>query len=116
MKATTKGVLAVLGSLTIGSSLLGTIQNQKAFVEKYPDAKAKLGKCTTCHVKPLPKKEDHESNAYGKDLVTKAVIDPKANPKMYDFTKIEALDSDGDGVKNVDEIKAGTNPGDPASK
>ena len=31
-------------------------------------------------------------------------------------TKVEALDSDGDGVKNIDEIKNGTNPGDPASK
>ena len=28
----------------------------------------------------------------------------------------ESLDSDGDGVKNIDEIKAGTNPGDPKSK
>ena len=26
------------------------------------------------------------------------------------------LDSDGDGVENIDEIKAGTNPGDPKSK
>jgi hypothetical protein len=116
MKTTTKGVLALLGSLAIGSTLLGNIHNQKAFGEKYPDAKAKLGKCTTCHVKPLPKKDDHENNAYGKDLVAKAVIDPKAAIKTYDFAKIEALDSDGDGVKNIDEIKAGTNPGDPTSK
>ena len=50
------------------------------------------------------------------DLAAKAVIDPKATSKSYDFTKVEALDSDGDGVKNIDEIKAGTNPGDPASK
>ena len=50
------------------------------------------------------------------DLVAKAVIDPKAEKKSYDFAKIEALDSDGDGVKNIDEIKAGTNPGDAKSK
>jgi hypothetical protein len=116
MKSTTKSILVVLGSLAISTSLLATIQTQKAFTEKYPDAKAKLGKCTTCHVKPLPKKEDHENNAYGKDLATKAVVDAKAEKKTYDFTKVEALDSDGDGVKNIDEIKAGTNPGDPASK
>ena len=116
MRTSTKGVLALLGSLAIGSTLLGTLPNQKAFVEKYPDAKAKLGKCSTCHTKPLPKKEDHESNFYGKDLTAKAVVDPKAPAKTYDFAKIESLDSDGDGVKNVDEIKAGTNPGDPASK
>jgi len=26
------------------------------------------------------------------------------------------MDSDGDGVSNLDELKKGTNPGDPASK
>ena len=115
MKVTTKSVLVLLASISLGTTLLGTINVQKAFVEKYPDAKAKLGKCTTCHVKPLPKKEDHESNAYGKDLA-KAVVDAKAEQKSYDFAKVEGMDSDGDGVKNIDEIKAGTNPGDPNSK
>jgi hypothetical protein len=111
MKTTTKSVLGVLASLALGSSLLGNLPVQKSFVEKYPEAKAKLGKCSTCHVKPLPKKEDHEMNAYGKDLAEKGVVDAKANPKTYDFTKVEGLDSDGDGTKNVEEIKAGTNPG-----
>lgn len=111
-----KSVLLLLGTLATSTALLANVANQKAFVEKYPDAKAKLGKCSTCHTKPLPKKEDHEGNAYGKDLVAKALVDPKAAVKTYDFAKVEALDSDGDGVKNLDEIKAGTNPGDPASK
>jgi|KBSSwiStaDraftv2_1062776.scaffolds.fasta_scaffold00033_25 hypothetical protein len=111
MRRTTSTALALLGALAMSTTLLATLDNQKAFVEKYPDAKAKLGKCSTCHVKPLPKKDDHESNAYGKDLAAKAVIDPKAEKKTYDFSKVEALDSDGDGVKNIDEIKAGTNPG-----
>lgn len=115
MTKTQTSVLALLSSLAVGSSLLATIDVQKAFVAKYPEAKATLGKCTTCHVKPLPKKEDHESNAYGKDLA-KTVVDPKAEKKTYDFAKVEALDSDGDGVKNVDEIKKGTNPGDKSSK
>ena len=116
MRNTTKVVLVTLAAFGLSTSVLANLDNQKAFVAKYPDAKAKLGKCTTCHVKSLPKKEDHESNAYGKDLKEKACIDPKAEKKTYDFTKVEALDSDGDGVKNIDEIKAGTNPGDPASK
>lgn len=108
-------VALVLGSLLSSGSLLATIDNQKEFVAKYPDAKAKLGKCSTCHVKALPKKDDHDSNPYGKDLA-KHVIDPKAAKKTYDFAKVEALDSDGDGVSNLDEIKKGTNPGDPNSK
>lgn len=115
MRPTTKASLALLAAFGIGTTLLGSLADQKAFLEKYPDAKAKLGKCTTCHVKAMPKKEDHELNAYGKDLA-KTVVDPKAAKKQYDFAKVEAMDSDGDGAKNLDEIKAGTNPGDPASK
>ncbi len=115
MKKTTVAVSLLL-AFCAATTLLATLDNQKAFVAKYPDAKATLGKCSTCHVKPLPKKEDHEMNPYGKDVMTKAVVDPKAVKKTYAFEKIEALDSDGDGVKNIDEIKAGTKPGDPKSK
>ena len=110
-------VILLVATLAASSTLLATLDNQKGFLAKYPDAKDKgLGKCTTCHVKPLPKKEDHELNAYGKDLKEKAVVDAKAEKKTYDFAKIESLDSDGDGVSNIDEIKKGTNPGDPKSK
>ncbi len=115
MKKTTMAV-SVLVAVCTAATMLATLDNQKAFVAKYPDAKASLGKCSTCHVKPLPKKEDHEMNPYGKDVQTKAVVDPKAEKKTYAFEKIESLDSDGDGVKNIDEIKAGTKPGDPQSK
>jgi hypothetical protein len=115
MNSLKSSIVILLGVLGASTTVLATLDSQKAFLAKYPDAKAKLGKCTTCHVKPLPKKEDHESNAYGKDLA-KNVLDAKAEKKQYDYAKVEGLDSDGDGVKNIDEIKAGTNPGDPASK
>ena len=115
MKKTTIAVLFV-AAFCVGTTMLATLDNQKAFVAKYPDAKATLGKCSTCHVKSLPKKEDHEMNPYGKDVMTKAVVDAKAEKKEYKFEKIEGLDSDGDGVKNIVEIKAGTKPGDPTSK
>jgi len=114
MRKSTVAVSLLLTALLATGTLLATMENQKAFNEKYPDSKAKLGKCSTCHVKPLPKKDDHESNAYGKDL--KSTIDPKDAAKKLDFAKIEQKDSDGDGVKNIDEIKAGTNPGDKNSK
>ena len=115
MKKTTVAVIALV-AFCAATTLLANLDNQKAFVTTYPDAKASLGKCSTCHMKPLPKKEDHEMNPYGKDVQTKAVVDPNAEKKTYKFEKIEGLDSDGDGVKNIDEIKAGTNPGDPKSK
>jgi hypothetical protein len=95
-------------ALGFAGSLFATMDEQKAFVAKYPDAKAKLGKCSTCHAKPMPKKDDAELNAFGKDL--------KETGKPADYSKVEAKDSDGDGVKNIDEIKAGTNPGDASSK
>jgi len=115
MKKTTAAVM-VIAALCATSTVLATLDHQKAFVAKYPDAKASLNKCSTCHTMALPKKDDHDLNPYGKDLLAKAVVDPKAAKKELDFTKVEALDSDGDGVKNIDEIKAGTNPGDPKSK
>lgn len=110
MKKTTISVLGLLLTLGLGTSLLATMEIQKEFNAKYPDAKT-LHKCSTCHMKALPKKDgDHENNAYGKDL--------KATKKdgKYDFAAIEKKDSDGDGVSNIDEIKKGTNPGDKASK
>jgi hypothetical protein len=101
-------VLGFLAALGFSSTLLATVDAQKQFVAAYPEAKAKLGKCTTCHTASLPKKDSWDLNPYGKDLYEKA-FDKAA--KTYEFKKVEKLDSDGDGVKNIDEIKAGTNPG-----
>jgi hypothetical protein len=114
MKKSATAVALLLTALLATGTLLATMTNQKAFNETYPDSKAKLGKCSTCHVKPLPKKDDHELNPYGKDV--KSTIDPKDPAKTIHLSKVEQKDSDGDGVKNIDEIKAGTNPGDKNSK
>ncbi len=111
MKKTTISVLALLLTLGLGTSLLATMDIQKAFKAKYPEAKAINGKCSTCHMMALPKKDgDHKNNAYGLD-VAKTKKDGK-----YDFAAIEKKDSDGDGVSNIDEINKGTFPGDKASK
>jgi len=112
LKKTTISVLALLTALGLGTSLLATMDIQKAFKEKYPDAKTLNTKCSTCHTMALPKKDgDHANNAYGTDL--KAT---KGKDGKYDFAAIEKKDSDGDGVSNLDEITKGTNPGDKASK
>jgi len=112
VKKNVQRVFVLLATLGLSSTLLASVEIQKAFVAAYPDAKAKLGKCSSCHTAAMPKKDTAGVNAYGKDM-EKALDKEK---KVYDFKKIEALDSDGDGVKNLDEIKAGTNPGDKASK
>jgi hypothetical protein len=111
LKKTTISVLALLTALGLASSLLATMDIQKAFKEKYPEAKALNTKCSTCHTMALPKKDgDHANNPYGADLA-KTKKDGK-----YDFGAIEKKDSDGDGVSNLDEINKGTGPGDKAAK
>jgi len=111
MKKTTISVLALLAAFGLATSLLATMDIQKAFKEKYPEAKALNTKCSTCHTMALPKKDgDHTNNAYGADLA-KTKKDGK-----YDFAAIEKKDSDGDGVSNLDEINKGTNPGDKTAK
>ena len=111
MKKTTISVLALLAALGLGTSVLATMDIQKAFKTHYPEAKAVTGKCSTCHTVALPKKDgDHTNNAYGADLA-KTKKDGK-----YDFAAIEKKDSDGDGVSNLDEITKGTSPGDKAAK
>jgi hypothetical protein len=108
MKKTTAAVLVAVLAIVLASTGLATMDMQKDLNAKYPTAKAK---CGTCHVKAMAKKGDAEINAFGKDMMAKALVDPKAEKKTFDFAKIEALDSDGDGKSNLDELKAGENPG-----
>jgi hypothetical protein len=72
---------------------------------------AKAMPCLVCHSKMPPTKT--ELNAYGKD-VQKAAAGKAVDEKA--FRAVEKLDSDKDTFNNLDEIKAGTLPGDPNSK
>lgn len=103
------GVVSLASAVAlVAGTALASMDAQKQMGAAYPDAPK--AKCGTCHTKAMPKKGDADVNAYGKALgATK-------KDEKYDFAKIEKLDSDGDGVSNLDEIKKGTNPGDPASK
>lgn len=67
--------------------------------------------CLACHAKMPPTKS--ELNPYGKDL-QRAAAGKQVDEKS--FRTIEKLDSDKDGAGNLDELKAGTLPGDPKSK
>ncbi|MGZ5431280.1 MAG: hypothetical protein ACXWEX_07740 [Thermoanaerobaculia bacterium] len=103
------GVVSLASAVAlVAGSALATMDLQKQMAATYPDAPK--AKCGTCHTKAMPKKGEADVNAYGKDLTA-----TKKDAK-YDFAKVEKLDSDKDGVSNLDEIKKGTNPGDPASK
>jgi hypothetical protein len=59
-----------------------------------------LGSCLTCH------SSGSRKNAYANDWRNNG----------YNFTNVESMDSDNDGFTNLDEIVAGTFPGDLNSK
>ncbi len=79
--------------------------------EKKPDKWVSLGSCQWCHYRfGYDGSGDilDTLNAYGMDYRSR-VLDGDPEP----FAAIEPLDSDGDGYRNLEEIQALRNPGDP---
>jgi hypothetical protein len=72
---------------------------------------AKALPCLVCHDKMPATKTG--LNPYGVDLA-KAAAGKPLDAKL--LAAVERLDSDKDGFSNIDEIKAGTHPGNPTSK
>ncbi len=93
-----KKIVLVLALTLVSSSAFAKMPIMKAFKTTYP-AFAGTVNCTLCH------DADKKLNAYALDLQAKAL----------DFAAIESLDSDGDGATNLQEITAGTLPGDKTS-
>ena len=84
----------------------------KALLNTYTvDPASALGqaKCAICHTN-VPQR-----NAYGKDV--KKLLDASSDGQVTAelLHQLDAVDSDGDGWSNGDEIKQGFLPGDPAS-
>ena len=105
------GVSLVIGALGFGQPAGATMSNFKTFKQAYPDAKSVS--CKMCHQNPIGKKGD--LNPYGLALQThKAPADAKSLT-MDEIRAVEQEDADGDGASNLEEIKAGTLPGDPNS-
>ena len=108
------GVLGVISVLSAAVSAVGfAVLSPPAeslpeyltqFNAKYDTAGSKLDSCMTCHNSAAPSKE--ALNPYGTDF----------GASNHDFAAIEGKDSDGDGVTNLEEIKAETFPGDPNDK
>ncbi len=70
------------------------IDFKNRYVKDYPNAGLIIN-CNLCHG------ERRTLNSYGVDY----------REVNFDFAAIEELDSDNDNVSNIEEIKAGTNPG-----
>lgn len=101
-------MMAILG--TLAALALAMPAFDKLFESTYKiKADSGLGKanCILCHVK----KSGSGLNPYGADL--KKQIDKSGGKKMTAemFKAVEQLDSNGNKVKNIDEIKADKLPG-----
>ena len=99
----TKRILQVLLSLAV----LAPAMRAEAYPVDRRLFQAQYGKavrCELCHSNG----GGTERNGFGKAW-------QKAGESLEAFKAIEAQDSDGDGVKNLDEIKGGSNPGDARS-
>lgn len=99
--------LAAVVTFAVGLVSFGPVFNQKYGIK--PDSKLGKARCAVCHIGMGPK-----VNAYGRDMAKALGGAKKLTPDM--LVKVEGLDSDGDGVKNLAEIKGDANPGDPKSK
>ena len=93
-------LLALLFAMAVGPSARAGSEDLEGFNHKYGTAGTRLDSCSTCHTSGSPSARD--VNPYGTDYAGAS----------YDFATIEQRDSDGDGVRNLDEINARTFPGD----
>lgn len=105
-----KKILATMGvcSLAVLAMSLGTFV--KVFDSTYkisPDSKLGKASCLVCHTG----KKGGKLNPYGKDLKKAAESLGGKKVTAEVLKKVESLDSNGDGVKNIDEIKADKLPG-----
>lgn len=91
-------LLLILLTMCFGHNVFATPSVQTAFVKTYPATKnTVLDSCATCHMPAI----SDSLNRYGAELVFAPM----------GFKEIEGIDSDHDGVTNIDEIKALKNPG-----
>ena len=90
MKAT-----ILLGVILMATQAFALPKYQKQFGAAYPSFKKTS--CSVCHLA-----EGNALNGYGNDLKAAG----------FDFKAIEPKDSDTDSFTNIEEIKAGSMPGD----
>lgn len=87
--------------------------------DTYPtlaDCRGRVASCTTCHTSTWPA----AWNIFGTDVLANmggsSADDAEFGAKLESaLTKLESADSDEDGIANLSELEAGTNPGDPES-
>lgn len=109
MRLFTALMLAALAACVLASATYVKLFNATYAVPK--DSALAKAKCAVCHVGMTKK-----LNPYGQALDKLVQADKGKKLTAEILKKLNDVDSDGDGVKNLAEIKAGTMPGDPKSK
>ncbi|HET6584944.1 MAG TPA: DUF1585 domain-containing protein [Nannocystaceae bacterium] len=87
----------------------------REFCSMYSGAPECLGRtitCTKCHTSTQPV----AWNNYGLAVFAELGGRPFDDNLAHALASIEDIDSDGDGLVNLEEIELGTNPGDPLSQ
>lgn len=103
----------VLLAIGCSAAVWATPANKSALARHYGKfLPAKLNSCATCHVRAEPRGaeslKEFPHNAFGKRLAT--LGDELSLAER--LNKIAAEDSDGDGISNLNELLAGSGPGD----
>lgn len=105
-------VLILLGMATMAVASIKMQGDFNKLVKPAPDSELAKASCLVCHT-AMGKKD---LNAYGKDVAAALKALKRKDLSQAVLNRIAKLDSDKDGVRNGDELKAGTNPGDPKSR
>ncbi len=113
-------VLSMMVLMTLSASLQASTNFLPTLLNQYPQvAGTPAGDCMTCHTI-----DKWQRNSFGLDLqkwlrenYEGDQQDPQLRVYSWQFISegllaIEELDSDGDGVNNLEELENGTFPGD----
>ena len=102
-----------VAALLLSGPAWATVANVKAYKEAYPGKEPKAYSCKTCHEHPMGHQDD--LNGLGKALLQFKGEGAAKTLTVEDFRTFEPQDTDKDGVSNLEEMKAGTDPNDPQS-
>jgi len=124
-----KKYLIVVVAITMISTASGLPEILDGFNKIYGTSKSKLDSCELCHIKDKPNEKScgfcHKSYIPGKEKPQKSrgqnefgkEIQKRLNKDRDSaFKEIEVLDSDNDGMSNIDEIRGKAFPGNSLDK
>lgn len=114
LRATKVAMTGVIAALILLVPALATARPEapRTLCMAYPDAEVCAGRvaeCWTCHTATEPP----SWNGFGEQVLGALVLSGDYPADLTRaLTAVESLDGDGDGIANIDEILAGTDPGD----